>query len=180
MRTKFGKTTLSTLLLILLAAALSPALAAGKTRLTPAEKRVRHALVTLSYLTLFDNLRFTVKGSKVVLAGEVIRPSLKSSAEAAVKRLEEIAVVDNRIEVLPVSNYDDRLRIATFRAIYGHPYFTRYAQGVLRPIRIIVKNGNLTLEGMVRTQTDKNVASIRAKGVSGLFSVTNNLVVEKT
>jgi osmotically-inducible protein OsmY len=74
---------------------------------------------------------------------------------------------------------DDRLRQRLFRAIYGYPALQRYALGVQKPIRIIVKNGHVTLEGVVDSAADKNLAGIRANGVSGIFSVDNNLQVSK-
>jgi osmotically-inducible protein OsmY len=79
--------------------------------------------------------------------------------------------------VLPVSPSDDRLRRALYKAIYGYPALSRYDLPVIKPIRIIVKNGNVTLEGVVDGQADKNVVNIRANGVHGVFSVTNNLRV---
>ena len=85
--------------------------------------------------------------------------------------------VNNQIEILPVSNNDDGLRLKLFRAIYRYPALQRYALPVIKPIRIIVKNGNVTLEGVVDNEADKNLVNMRARGVSGLFSVTNNLVV---
>jgi len=109
----------------------------------------------------------------------VTRPSLKSDAERAVKGIEGVEKVDNQIEVLPASPMDDRLRIRLFRAIYGYEPLQKYALGVIKPIRIIVKNGNVTLEGVVDNEGDKNIAGLRANGVSGTFKVTNNLVVEK-
>jgi hyperosmotically inducible protein len=104
---------------------------------------------------------------------------LKYDAEKAVKRIEGVEKVDNQIEVLPAAPMDDRTRRALYRAIYGDPALQRYAMPVLKPIRIIVKNGNVTLEGVVDSEADKNIAGMRARGVHGTFSVTNNLVVAK-
>jgi hyperosmotically inducible protein len=112
--------------------------------------------------------------------GQVSRPTLKSDAENVVKKIEGVEHVDNQIEVLPVSPMDDRLRLRLYRAIYGYPALQKYALGVQKPIRIIVKNGNVTLEGVVDSEADKNIANIRARGVSGSFSVTNNLQVVKS
>ena len=106
-------------------------------------------------------------------------PTLKSDAENVVKRIEGVEHVDNQIEVLPVSPNDDRLRRQLYRAIYGYGPMQKYAMGVQQSIRIIVKNGNVTLEGVVDNESDKNIANIRAKGVSGVFGVTNNLQVVK-
>jgi hyperosmotically inducible protein len=118
-----------------------------------------------------------VDGDTVTLLGEVVRPVLKSDAENSLKRIEGVEKVDNQIEVLPPSPQDDRLRMQLFRAIYGYPSLEKYALGVQKPIRIIVKNGHVTLEGVVDNDTDKNVANVRANGVPGIFSVTNNLQV---
>jgi hyperosmotically inducible protein len=104
---------------------------------------------------------------------------LKADAGRVVKRIEGVAMVNNQIEVLPLSSHDDHLRHSLYKAIYGYPALSRYALPVLKPIRIIVKNGHVTLAGVVANATDKNIANIRANGVHGVFSVTNNLNVEK-
>jgi len=143
------------------------------------QREVRHELIMLPYLDVFDNLAYKVDGYNVTLLGQVTRPTLKSDAENAVKGIEGVEKVDNQIEVLPNSPMDDRLRIRLYRAIYGFPGLQRYALPVVKPIRIIVKNGHVTLEGVVDSEADKNVAGIRANSVSGIFSVTNNLVVAK-
>ena len=96
------------------------------------------------------------------------------------KHIEGVEKIDNQIEILPVSPMDDRLRHRLFRAIYGYTALEKYAMGVQKPIRIIVKNGHVTLEGVVDNQTDKNIAGMRANGVSGSFSVDNNLRVESS
>lgn len=138
-------------------------------------QEVRHQLVMLPWYSLFDNLEYKVEGDKVLLVGQVVRPSLKSDAEAAVKRIEGVASVDNQIEVLPLSPNDDRIRRAEFRAIYGFSSLERYAQGAVPPIHIIVKNGHVTLEGVVDNEADKDTANVQANGVADVFSVTNNL-----
>ena len=150
--------------------------AAATARIT---KEVRHELLMLPYFSVFDNLSYKVDGYNVTLIGQVTRPTLKSDAENVVKRIEGVEHVDNQIEVLPVSPNDDRIRRAVYRAIYGYPALQKYALGVQQPIRIIVKNGNVTLEGVVDNEADKNIANIRANGVSGVFSVKNNLQVVK-
>lgn len=143
------------------------------------QKEVRHELVMLPYLDVFDNLTYKVEGYNVTLAGAVTHPSLKSEAENVVKRIEGVEKVDNQIEVLPPSPMDDRLRLRLYRAIYGYAPLQKYAMPVIKPIRIIVKGGHVSLEGVVDTQGDKNIAGIRANGVSGVFSVKNNLIVAK-
>ena len=140
-------------------------------------REVRHELLMLPYLDVFDYVAYKVDGYTVTLLGQVVRPTLKSDCENVVKRIEGVEKVDNQIEVLPPSPMDDRLRRRLYRAIYGYPSLEKYALGVQKPIRIIVKNGNVTLEGVIDNQGDKNVAGIRANSVSGIFSVTNNLQV---
>ena len=143
------------------------------------EREVRQELVTLPYYDVFDNLEYRVDGSQVTLSGQVVRPTLKSGAENVVKNIEGVEKVTNNIEVLPLSPNDDRLRVAIYRAIYGHPALQRYSVRSVPPIHIIVKSGSLTLEGVVANEGDKNIANIQANGVSGVFSVKNNLRVEK-
>lgn len=142
-------------------------------------KAVRHELLMLPYFGVFDYLSFKVDGYNVTLLGQVVRPVLKSDAENAVKHIEGVEKVDNQIEVLPPSGMDDGLRRRLYRAIYGYPALQKYALGAQKPIRIIVKNGRVTLEGVIDSEGDKNLAGIRANSVSGIFSVANNLQVVK-
>lgn len=142
-------------------------------------KEIRHELVMLPYYGVFDNLAYKVDGYKVTLIGQVSRPTLKTDAERAVKSIEGVEKVDNQIEVLPTSPGDDRIRMAVYRAVYGQSALNRYALQAVPPIHIIVKNGNVTLEGTVASEADKNIANVQASGVSGVFSVKNNLTVEK-
>lgn len=143
------------------------------------QKEVRHELVMLPYLDVFDNLAYKVDGYNVLLVGQVTNPTVKSDAGNAVKKIEGVENVDNQIEVLPVSPMDDGLRRRLFRAIYGYAPLQKYDLPTMKPIRIIVKNGHVTLEGVVNNEGDKNIAGLRANGVSSVFSVTNNLVVVK-
>jgi hyperosmotically inducible periplasmic protein len=140
-------------------------------------REVRHELLMLPYFGVFDYIAFKVDGNNVTLLGQVVRPTLKSDSERAVKRIEGVEKVDNHIEVLPPSPIDDRLRLSLYRAIYGYPALEKYALGVQKPIRIIVNNGRVTLEGVVDNDTDRNLAGIRANSIPGIFSVTNNLQV---
>ena len=143
-------------------------------------KAVRHQLVMLPYYTIFDDLGYQVNGSTVTLVGAVTNPVLKSDAQNVVKGLEGVTQVVNNIKVLPLSPMDWQIRRAEFRAIYGDPQIgDRYGHQALPPIHIIVQNGHVTLEGVVANQGDKNLIGIRANGVSNVFSVTNNLEVEK-
>lgn len=151
----------------------------GAQELTRTERQVRHEIVMLPFLSVFDNIQFKVEGDKVTLMGQVTRPTLKSGAERVVEDIETVRTIDNQIEVLPVSPNDDRIRQSVARAIYYHPSFTRYSFQAVPPIHIIVKNGDVALEGVVATKFEKNVAGIQANGVSGVFSVTNNLQIEQ-
>src|SRR5579864_6406854 len=142
-------------------------------------KEVRHELLMLPYLDVFDYLAYKVDGYNVTLIGQVTRPTLKSDAERVVKGIEGVEKVDNQIEVLPPSSMDDQLRRRLYRAIYGYAPLQKYALGVQQPIRIIVKSGRVALEGVVDNEADKNFAGVRANGVPGVFSVANNLQVVK-
>lgn len=182
--------TLEVLSTTALVMALGIALTPAQQRLSAADadrnvpniaKEVRHELVTLPWYSVFDNLAFRVDpDGTVTLMGQVVRPTLKDDAERVVKKIPGVTRVINQIEVLPLSPEDDRIRMAEFRAIYGDPALSRYALGAVPPIHIIVKNGHVDLEGVVANQMDKQVAGIRANGVPGVFSVTNNLRVEES
>lgn len=140
---------------------------------------VRHRLLMLPYYGVFDDLGFSVNGGTVTLTGQVTRPTLKDDAGQAAKKAAGVTNVVNNIEVLPLSPSDDSARIAVYRAIYGDSALSvRYAYRAAPSIHIIVKNGNVRLEGVVANEMDKNIAGIRAKGVSGIFSVQNELQVE--
>jgi len=129
---------------------------------------------------LFDNLAFEIApNGKVILSGSVTRPTLKSEAENVVKTVEGVETIENRIEVLPLSPDDDRVRLAMFRAVYGKAVLDRYALQAGPSIHIITKSGHVVLEGVVNSESDKNLAGMQAKGVPGVFSVKNNLRVEK-
>jgi BON domain len=141
-------------------------------------REVRHELVMLPYYGVFDNLEYSVNGRTVTLMGQVTRPTLKSDAENVVKRIEGVDRVVNKIEVLPLSPMDDRIRLAEYRAIYSQQGLDRYALQAVPPIHIVVRNGHVTLVGVVNSQGDKDLAGIRAKTVSGVFSVNNDLRIE--
>ena len=139
-------------------------------------KNIQHELLTLSYYGVFDWLEFRLNPEGVVtLSGQVTRPTLKSDAQEAVEDVQGVSSVRNEIEVLPLSPNDDRLRVALYRNIYSGPLF-RYSVGSLNSIHIIVKNGRVTLKGVVDTEGDRNIANIRANSVSGVFQVKNELI----
>ncbi|MBM3793502.1 MAG: BON domain-containing protein [Acidobacteria bacterium] len=143
-------------------------------------KRVRHEVVMLPFITAFDNFSLYVENGKVTLLGHTIRPTLRSSAENVVKRLEGVTSVDNRIEVLPLSRFDDDVRLRVARAIFGSNMLFRNGLGANPSIRIIVKNGDVTLEGVVLNEGERNFANLVANGVFGVFSVKNNLRVDRS
>ncbi len=165
-------------LAVIAAVLASPSLLLASKGPTTLVEQVRHELLMLPYYSVFDEVSFQVNGNMVTLVGKVTWPVLKSDAESAVKRIPGVASVDDKIEVLPLSNFDDRIRLAELRAVYGNSALFRYNLGAIAPIRIIVENGHVTLEGVVASQMDKNIAGIAASGVAGVFSVTNNLQVK--
>jgi len=160
-------------LLILPAAAL----AAPDPGATTLENAVRHQLVMLPFYGVFDTLQYQVEGNMVTLSGQVRHPSLSHDAEVAVSRVAGVSLVVNQIEVLPISRYDDLLRLGVLRAVYAQPGFQKYAGGADPSVHVIVKNGHVILEGEVLNEMDSQLAYSRATGVSGSFSVTNNLRV---
>jgi hyperosmotically inducible periplasmic protein len=141
------------------------------------QREVLHELRMLPYYTVFDDLKFQVQGTHVTLSGEVVNPTLKSDAVAAVKHIQGVTDVTDDIKVLPLSPDDQRIRAAEYRAIYGEPQLQKYAWAAVQGIHIIVDTGHVTLEGVVDNESDKNVANIRANSVPGVFSVQNNLQV---
>jgi osmotically-inducible protein OsmY len=150
---------------------------AGETGLI---QEVRHKLLMLPRFGVFDDIGFTVNGGTVTLEGEVTQPVLKEDAERTVQKIEGVTGVTNNIEVLPLSPNDDRIRRDMFRTIYGDSEIgTRYGYSAVPSIHIIVKNGDVRLEGVVASEMDRNIIGIRANGVPGAFKVTNDLRVEK-
>lgn len=165
-------------------------------------RNIQREILTLPQYGVFDHLRFSIKGDTVILRGQASRPTLKSGAENVTKGVEGVAKVDNQIEVMPLSPNDDQIRLRTYVAIYGHPSLSRFnpnrgtpmfmsrisaLTGITNdpplgnhPVHIIVKNGNVTLEGVLPTAADRTIAELQANSVSGSFSVTNNIEVEET
>jgi len=177
---------------------------AQQQQLVKLAEAVRKAIVTNTQYGVFDYLHFAIQGNTVILRGYASRPTLKSGVEASVKRIPGVGKVQNEIEVLPVGQNDDRIRGAVYRAIYTYGPLQRYtsnrggsarldANSVARraggitndppmgwhAIHIIVKNGNVMLEGVVDNSGDLALAGMRANQVPGVFSVDNNLQVAK-
>jgi len=142
-------------------------------------RAVHHQLLMLPYYSVFDNLTYTIDGYKVTLSGQVVRPTLRENAEAAVKSIEGVLVVVNTIEVLPKSAADNELRRGVYRAIFEDMVLKQYAAEALPAIHIIVKNGAVTLAGAVNGKGDKELAETKAGSVAGVQNVTNHLVVHE-
>jgi len=140
-------------------------------------REIRHQLLLVPFYSVFDNLSYRIDGDTVTLEGQVVRPTLKSDAEAAVKSVEGVSRVVYKIEVLPLSPMDDQIRRAAYRAIYADTVLSKYAYSSVASIHIIVKNGHVTLVGVVDSEADKNLANIRANSVPDVFSVDNDLTV---
>ena len=139
--------------------------------------KVQKELVTLPYYSVFDNLEYKVDGDTVTLSGQVRNPVTRRDAEGRVARIEGVDHVINKIEVLPVSGFDDSIRARAYRAVFRSGNLYRYAMGANPSVHIVVKNGHVTLEGLVSSQMDSQLAYMAARGVPGVFSVTNNLRV---
>jgi len=155
------------------------AISAGVVNAAPPQQRtmekVRKELVTLPYYGVFDNLAYKVDGDTVTLYGQVRKPITRQDAQRRVARIEGVERVVNNIEVLPVSSFDDSIRVRTYRAVFRSGSLYRYAMGANPSIHIVVKNGRVTLEGVVSNKMDSQLAYMAANGVPGVFSVTNNL-----
>ena len=171
---KFAVTIFATLLLSIV-----PAVALGQRALDPQlAKRVRHELVTLPYYGVFDNLAYSINGGNVTLYGQVVRPSTRSDAERRVRKIAGVTRVVNNIKVLPLSTFDDQIRVATYRSIANMGGLHRYLRGTNPSLHIVVDHGHVTLEGVVSGSGDRTLAYHAANRVPGVFSVTNNLRVE--
>ncbi len=143
------------------------------------ERQVYKEIITLPYFGVFDNIAYKVDGDTVTLYGKVVQPTTKSSAGKVVERIAGVEEVINNIEVLPLSNFDDSIRLRTLRTLQNGGSLGRYFASIKPSIKIIVERGNITLEGFVANRGDYNLANVLANGVSGAFSVNNHLIVEK-
>ncbi len=140
------------------------------------ESNVRQAINKLAYYGVFDDLSFTLDDSgAVTLSGQVMQYYVRNAAVSAVKDVAGVTRVDDKIEVLPLSPFDNGIRIRAYNAIFGYPALSRYAINARPPIRILVKNGNITLAGVVNNELDRTLAYNRLQSLPGAFSVTNQL-----
>ena len=177
------KLQLVTMITALAIGALTAGGALAATPSSPAQgrvaKQVRHELVTLPYYGVFDNLAFKVEGSSVTLYGQVVHATTRSDAQARVSRIAGVSRVVNNIEVLPLSSFDNSIRARTYRAIARTAGLNRYLMGANPSVHIVVARGRVTLEGVVSTNSDRQLAFMAVNGVSGVFSVKNNLRLDR-
>jgi hyperosmotically inducible protein len=131
----------------------------------------------VGYGNAFNAISVNVQNGVVTLGGNALGPVAANSAVSLASHFPGVQDVNNNITVDPLSPMDDQSRLQAYQAIYGYPSLNKYAMNPAQPIRITVANGNLTLNGVVDSQADKNVAGIRANGVPGIFKVTNDLQV---
>src|SRR3954452_4193800 len=154
--------------------------AATKSADVSVERQILHEIRMYSNYSIWDDINFRVSNNgQVELFGAVNQPYKKSDIERIVRMVPGVTSVTDQIKVLPLSSFDDRLRIQVARAVYGDPVLNRYALQAVGPIHIIVENGHVTLSGVVSNDMEKNVAGIRANSAGLSFgAVTNNLQVE--
>lgn len=143
-------------------------------------EQARHQVVMYYAYGIFDNVQLEAQGNNLIVSGQVTQPFKKSDIGNILTRVRGVANVENRLEVLPTSIFDDQLRLQIARAIYGDPYFVHYANQALPPIHIIVKNSNVTLEGVVATSLDRAKADMAARSAGLSFGVVDNLRVERS
>jgi osmotically-inducible protein OsmY len=151
----------------------------GKTSIQSIERKVSKQLIRLPYYGVFDFISFQVSGDTVTLNGKVAQARNKKDAERAIKDINGVKQVVNKIEILPPSPFDNSIRTRLLKTIVQHGGLFRYLQEPNPSVRLIVEDGRITLEGYVATRGDFNLMNILANGVNNVFSVKNNLVVEK-
>ena len=142
-------------------------------------RAARHEVVMYYAYGIFDNVEFEANGGTLTVSGQVTQPFKKTDIGRLLERVKGVAALQNNLEVLPLSTFDDRLRLQVARAIYGDPFFIHYANQAIPPIHIIVKNGNVTLEGVVASSMDKIKANMAALHTGLSFSVVDNLRIVK-
>ena len=142
-------------------------------------ERARHEILMYYAYGIFDNVDLAAHQGTLTVSGQVTQPFKKTDMGNILERVKGVAVLENNLEVLPNSMFDDRLRLQVSRAIYGDPFFIQYANQAFPPIHIIVKNGNVTLEGVVATTLDRTKAEMAALRTGLSFSVVDNLRIVK-
>jgi hyperosmotically inducible protein len=140
------------------------------------DKQVRQAINKLAYYSVFDDLSYSISEAGIVtISGQVTQYTVRNSALAAVSRLTGVVRVEDKIEVLPLSPFDNNIRLRAYNAIFGYPALSRYAINARPPIRILVKNGNITITGVVNNDLDRKLVYSRIRALPGAFTVTNGL-----
>jgi hyperosmotically inducible periplasmic protein len=161
--------------LLVLCAAAAPAFAASDN--LEMFRKVEKQVLQYPHFTIFDSVNAEITGGVVRLTGKVTMPYKADDIARRIARLEGVTKVDNRIETLPVSQFDDELRFRIARAIYTSPGFHMYANQVNPPIHVIVERGRVTLEGVVLNHMDRIVANALARNFLA-FDVKNELKTE--
>ena len=143
------------------------------------DEQVRKKILKLPRYEVFDAINYQVTGDTVTLTGKVRNAVNKDDAERSVKRIAGVNRVINRIEVLPVGSFDEDIRVRLYYTLARSGALSRYLWTTNPSVRLIVDRGHVSLEGYVSTRGDYNTMNVLAHGVPGVFSVTNNLVVDK-
>ncbi len=141
-------------------------------------EQARKDIVLYYAYTIFDNITLEVQGDRLFVNGQVTQPYKKRDIGNFLAHVKGVAELDNNLEVLPTSGYDDSSRLAIARAIYNDPYFLHYGNQARPSIHIIVNNGNVALEGVVASQMDRTKAEMDARLAATYFNLTNNLQIE--
>lgn len=150
---------------------------AGSTRAI--EDQVRKKILMLPRYEVFDSIGYKVEGDTVTLFGKVRNATNKGGAERSVKKIPGVTRVVNNIEILPVGGFDESIRAQLYHRLSDSGGLSRYLWPTNPSVRLIVDRGHVSLEGFVATRGDYNTMNILAHGVSGVFSVQNNLVVDR-
>jgi hyperosmotically inducible periplasmic protein len=138
-------------------------------------EKARHEILMYSYYTIFDNITLSTQGNQLTVAGQVTQPYKKSDLGNILADIRGVAYVKNNLQVLPLSSFDDHIRLAIARRIYGDPGFFNYGNQANPPIHIIVENGNVVLEGAVNSNVDRQKAAVDARFATTYFGLKNNL-----
>ena len=141
-------------------------------------EQARKDILTYPKYSIFDWVSLEIQGDRLIVNGQVTQPYKKQDIGNFLAHVKGVGELDNDLEVLPTSQYDDSLRLAVARAIYNDPYFIHYRDQALPPIHVIVKNGNVTLEGVVANSLDRAKAEADARLAPTFFSFTDNLRIE--
>jgi hyperosmotically inducible protein len=173
-------TIASVVLTLILTASLGHAKPASTGQRGDTSEQIRHEMALAPYNTIWDWVEADLQpDGTVVLRGDVVNPTLKKDLESRVRSVESVKKIENDIRILPLSRFDNEVRVRVYRALFNsNSTLFRYALGANPSIHIIVENGKVTLKGVVSNAMDKQLAGMAANGVSSVFSVDNELEVE--